>query len=266
MHQHRVNLGTPEDWTAFGTVMLVVVAIVAALYAKGQLDEARAARLSASKDAHELQVKASEDAHQLRLEQIQPNVVLFMEPGGADIHLFDLVLKNFGQTSAIDVRVNFNGAVLHRSSDDGPLSEVVRWPEVFPVLAPGQEFRISWDNSITRFANQELPDLHRAQVTYSDTHQRPLETEAVLDWGVYRQGLTTNVLGLHAMAKSVAAIEKVVQSFQEDQRGVLAAFVRSGSAKDAKRLKDLEEGRSARNAVLAKLTPRSVAERVDPDD
>ena len=264
---HAVAPGTPEDWTAFGTVGLLLVAIVAAFYAAQQLAEARRSREEATKDAYDLQEKANKAAYQLHLEQIQPNVVLIMEPGRADVHLFDLVLKNFGQTSAHDVRVSMGDSPLRRTSGDGgPLSEVVRWPEVIPVLAPGQELRIFWDNSVRRLDDPQFPDRHEAQVNYTDTHGRPLESQAILDWGVYRQGLTTTVLGVHSLAKAVTTMATVVASFQEDIHGGVAVYVRDGSAKDAKRIADYEAGRSANSALQAMLTPRSVAERDDTDD
>lgn len=104
-----------------------------------------------------------------------------MEPGGADVHLFDLVLKNFGQTATHNVRVDFGDTPLRRpSGDGGPLSEVVRWPEVILVLAPDQQFRLFWDNSLRRLDDPQFPDRHQARVTYADTHGRPLKVKRSL--------------------------------------------------------------------------------------
>src|SRR4051812_14441218 len=68
---------TPEQWSAFGTMLTAVVAIAAAGVAWAQVSHAR----------------------RIRDEQAQPNVVIDFEESALRTHL-DLVIKNIGQTVA----------------------------------------------------------------------------------------------------------------------------------------------------------------------
>ncbi len=43
----------------------------------------------------------------LKLEQVRPQVAMFMEPHAVDWHIIELVVRNFGQTAAYDVRFDF---------------------------------------------------------------------------------------------------------------------------------------------------------------
>jgi len=74
---------TPSDWSAFGTCATFAVAFVAAIYAKGQLAEART----------------------LRKEQAQPYVAVYMQASPGHQRQIDLVVRNFGATVAKDVQV-----------------------------------------------------------------------------------------------------------------------------------------------------------------
>ena len=44
---------------------------------------------------------------ELKLEQIRPHVAMFMEPHATDWHLIELVVRNFGENAAYDIRFAF---------------------------------------------------------------------------------------------------------------------------------------------------------------
>ena len=43
----------------------------------------------------------------LAAEQTRPHVAMLMEPHAADWHVIELVVRNFGQTAAYDIRFSF---------------------------------------------------------------------------------------------------------------------------------------------------------------
>ena len=240
---------TSENWTLFwvavtgaATAGLVVVALVAALYARSQLAEARTARETASRDAYELQkraaadalalqTKASDLAHALQLEQIAPYVVIYKEQSKADLNAFDLVCKNYGQTAASDVRVEYDPP-LQRTRPNAP-NQPMPWPECIPTLAPGQEYRAFWDTGVEHIQS-DLPKAHKAVVSYRDAHGRSLTTNAILDWTMHRTQSMLGVKGVHELAKAAEGMLQALRSYREgnsDNAG-MKIWVRDGNVKD----------------------------------
>lgn len=145
-------------------VLALVVALAAAWYAKGQLGHAR----------------------KLAVEQAQPYVVLSAQPTESDPDFVELVLRNYGATGAHDVHLA-SDPPLWQSASAGTTSEPVRLPESWPFLAPGQEWRTGWDGTYSRELVGGLADRHEVTVTYRDSKNRPLSTQAVLDFALHRQ-------------------------------------------------------------------------------
>jgi len=80
-------------WTGIYTIItfgLLVVAVVAALYAKKQWQIGR---------------EQAEDARTAQVEASRPYVVVAIEPSGASRHLFDLTVRNIGQRPALSVSI-----------------------------------------------------------------------------------------------------------------------------------------------------------------
>jgi hypothetical protein len=73
-----------DEWSAIAQGALVLVAVVAAWFARGQVTESK----------------------RLREEQVQPYVAVFARV--ARIGIADVVIKNYGQTAARNVRVAFD--------------------------------------------------------------------------------------------------------------------------------------------------------------
>lgn len=242
-----------DDWTAFGTVGLLVVAVVAALFARAQLEEARTARQAASKDAHDLLV-----------EQVQPNVVLYTEHNPAEDSFIDLVMKNFGQTIATDVRSAITPAPQRspKASRDGQ-TEAVAWPALVLTLAPGQEIRTFWDVSFDR-VETDLPDLHQATVDFTDSRGRPLSTESRLDWSIYKTRRWVDVRGTHHLAKATEEISRTLKSFGETDGHGAAVYERSGDEKDDRRRRQSDRIEALNDQLEAEAQPTDGASEETP--
>jgi hypothetical protein len=177
----------PDVWSALAAWVAVAVGIatviVAGSYAKQQVEkaqdqvrEAQAARLAQERQAQnalETQVRLANEAliaqakltqetlehdaaqaQKIRQEQAQPNVVLYTEMNPYVKQFLEIVLKNFGTTPAYNVKVAVTPALKATSDVPGEKLIDVRIPE-FPILAPGQEWRTSWDYSVGRKEYQE---------------------------------------------------------------------------------------------------------------
>jgi hypothetical protein len=157
----------------------------------------------------------------LKLEQVRPQVAMFMEPHAVDWHIIELVVRNFGQTAAYDVRFDFINpptvaAYEDRSFDGPPEVDELELPSELPLLAPGQEWRTVWDSSISR---EELGGAIRSRfdgtLTYYD-RPRPVggkgesrfwnkreefASKVLLDWGALQPAHRLDMLTSHDLAK-----------------------------------------------------------------
>lgn len=112
---------TADVVTATAAIGTLVVAVVAALYAKRQVESARG---------------SLEEARALRREQAQPYVIVSLEASLASPRLIDLVIKNLGTTAAFDVQLTSDPALTRVKQDE----YVQVWPGyTIPTLVPGQE-------------------------------------------------------------------------------------------------------------------------------
>ena len=118
-----------DGWAAWAAILLGVVALV---FANRQIKRNR----------------------RLVAEQTRPNVAMFMEPHPADWHVIELVVRNFGQTAAYDIRFSFSNpptvAEYENSADGYADITELQLPRELPVLAPGQEWRMVWDSALDR--------------------------------------------------------------------------------------------------------------------
>jgi hypothetical protein len=119
-----------EVWASIAQWVTVGIAAAATVFALNQVQEAR----------------------RTRERQTQPNVVAFADLNPQDWRWLDVIVKNFGQTAAYNVRLHFD-----------PWPTVMPWPHPqtgktvtrllvpeIPVLAPGQEWRTLWDRGENR--------------------------------------------------------------------------------------------------------------------
>jgi hypothetical protein len=140
-----------------GALLTAGVAIVAAFYAKGQLDEAKKAR--------------------------NPRVWAFLDPEPDDPQWVDLVFKNFGERPAFEVRFTIDPRPRESSDDEGnpiPIRDTPL-PDEIPLMPPGGEWRTRWDYGANR-AKSGLPDRHTGEITYRDRSGREYRKDLVLDF------------------------------------------------------------------------------------
>lgn len=137
--------------------------------------------------------------------------------------------------------------------------EFVKFPDVIPFLAPGQEWQTMWDLSGERLKS-DLPDKHDVKISYKGLDDKQLETEAILDWGIYKSKIYMVTYGLHDLAKAVREMGKNQKKWTDGLSG-LGVFTRDGHAKDARTLAKSEDFRrrhraSQESAKLQKLTTK----------
>jgi hypothetical protein len=176
----------------------------------------------------------------LRSEQAQPYVVVYTEESPAGPTNIDLVIKNFGSTAAIDVRVTFSAplesAVLEEYSP-------IQTPEVIPVLVPGQEWRTFWDTTQARDAASDLPSKYTAEVAFKDSHDKEsFRFRFELDWRVLIDRGFVQVYTHHDGVRALRDISKVLNDAKSPGRA-LNVVARDGDAIDAREILASEKRR-----------------------
>jgi hypothetical protein len=117
---------TAEGWASLAQWLTAAIALAAAIFALRQVQEAR----------------------RTRERQTQPNVVLFADVNSTDWHWVDVIIKNFGQTAAYNIRLEFDlwpTVMPWEHPLTGEIVTKLRIPRDIPVLAPSQEWRTLWD-------------------------------------------------------------------------------------------------------------------------
>ncbi|MDQ1536599.1 MAG: hypothetical protein QOE58_992 [Actinomycetota bacterium] len=192
------NLGS-GSWLAIAAWAAVVLGVVVLFYVNRQLKKNR----------------------QLKTEQIRPQVAMFMEPHAADWHVIELVVRNFGQTSAHDVRFDFVNpptvAIYEDNVEDGHRDVAeLDLPSELPFLAPGQEWRTVWDSAMSReqlggsirsrfdgtltYFDQPRPDRQKGNARFWNKRQE-FQSKVVLDWATLQPVQRLELMTTHDLAK-----------------------------------------------------------------
>src|SRR5215212_6683047 len=80
------------------------------------------------------------ETRQAQLEASRPDVIVTIEPSGANRHLFDLVVKNVGQRPALNASITLDPSPVRASEAQGhELAEARMLSEPVAMIAPGQE-------------------------------------------------------------------------------------------------------------------------------
>ena len=167
-------------WTGIYTLLtagLFAVAVVAALYAKLQWDNARG------------QV---EDMRMPEVEGRRPYVIVTVEPSETSRHLFDLVIRNIGYRPAEVVLISLDPPpVRARETDGHELSNAKLLNEPVAMVAPGQEMRAFYDSHLERNGRDDLPTTHRVRLSYQDSSGSKYTGESVIDINAMRGTMFT---------------------------------------------------------------------------
>lgn len=160
-----------DAWAALAQWATAAIALGAAIFARDQVLEARKTRRRVA----------------------QPNVVVYV-----DLHrvrgYIDLVIKNFGQTTAYNVRLKLQPLQTSFSTNHrGEKIESLYVPETIAVLAPGQAWRTVWDSAVRRAKHKgTLQDQYVGHVYFDDkmlpdepgksTYRNPISLDFKMFW------------------------------------------------------------------------------------
>ena len=189
------NVGS-STWIAWAAWAAIAIAVITLFFTNHQITRNR--RLAA--------------------EQTRPHVAMLMEPHAVDWHVIELVVRNFGQTAAYDIRFSFQNpptVAEYENAADGYADIVqLQLPRELPVLAPGQEWRMVWDSALDRAEiGSGIESRFAGTVIYYDRPAKPrgwrfwergrraLETSVVLDWAALPPVQRIELMTTHDLAK-----------------------------------------------------------------
>jgi hypothetical protein len=193
---HGVTHVGSSTWLAWGAWAATLVGVLALAFASRQI------RLN----------------RRLTAEQMRPHVGMFMEPHPTDWHVIEIVVRNFGQTAAYNIRFSFptppTVADYENATDSYADVVELKLPRELPVLAPGQEWRLVWDSALDRAEiGSGIESRFAGTVIYHDRPDRPrgwrfwrkgrpeLHTDVVLDWDALPPVQRIELLTTHDMAR-----------------------------------------------------------------
>lgn len=214
-----------QDWAALATWSAVLVAVVGGSVAFKQLGDTR----------------------RLRREQARPYVAVSLVPTRNEWVIFDLVVRNFGATSAHNIEVRITPRPERAIDKDDPNALGLVVPDVIPTLVPAQEWRTIWDSAFARY-DADLPRRHKAMVSYSDRHGEPYSDRYDIDWGTVFDTEVVRTYGIDDVAKPLEQISKTMSKWTESIHGKLSVVARDGDARDRRD----SERRDRRRAEQAK--------------
>lgn len=171
------------SWVSAGAAIgTLIVAVVAAAYAKRQLDGTRQAITRGTADANMTRKLQRE----LQTEQAQPYIAAFLDSSNPEKpYLVDFVVKNFGSTMATDVRIG-SSPQMDRSPRPPRMPEKhpLELPDVIPSLAPGQEWRTFWDATHLR-SKSDMAETYAITLEYSGIKRVRFRHQYRIDWGPF---------------------------------------------------------------------------------
>lgn len=202
--------------TALGTLATVVVAIVAAAMVVYQVWAAR----------------------KLNVEAAQPNVVMFMESNVNQPQMVEMVVKNFGSTPAHDVLITMD--VTPRRIFGGTIADV--WfPSVISFLAPGQEWRTTWDFAPRRMDSElKSEDRHEVKLVFRGIGREKRDSTSTLDWSQFKGRRFLEQRSIHHGVKALETIQKTLSTWSESGKA-LSVLVRDGDAIDEEERLETQE-------------------------
>lgn len=219
-----------DDWAAVAAVAQVATVLVAGwalTYARGQVKEAR----------------------ETRERVAQPNVVVYVDQHQVRRYM-DLVIKNFGQTTAYNVRLTMPPlqVVPYTSHLAGGQVTSLYVPENIAVLAPGQEWRTVWDSAV-RWENYEgtLQNQYVGHVEYDDrmipdkpSFCNPISLDIKMFWNTMWIERSQN----KGIESALSSIAETLQDYKDEDEGVWVYTATAGEE-----LARREEARQAREAL-----------------
>jgi hypothetical protein len=234
-------------WTGIYTLLtagLLVVAVVAAIYAKRQWDSARA---------------QIEEGRAAELETRRPYVIVTIESSEVSRSLFDLVVRNIGQRPAVTVSISLDPPpVRAREADGFELFKAKMLTEPVAMIAPGQEMRSFYDSHIERNGRDDLPTSHKVLLSYQDSSGREYTETSVIDIDAMRGAMFTPAKTVHDIGESLSEIQKTLKNASVlGRQGTLdvEASVERYAEQQKRLARELVERKRAREEFLHKVLP-----------
>ncbi|WP_431236706.1 hypothetical protein ACQ86B_17395 [Mycolicibacterium aichiense] len=220
---------TGDDWAAVAAIAQAATVLVAGwalIYARGQVQEAR----------------------ETRERVAQPNVVVYV-----DLHqvrrYMDLVIKNFGQTTAYNVRLTLPPlqVVPYTSHLAGGEVTSLYVPDNIAVLAPGQEWRTLWDSAVRRenykgtLQNQFVGhvDFDDKMIADKPSFRNPISLDIKMFWSTMWVERSQN----KAVESALSDIADTLRGYKDDDEGI---WIYTAGADDERSRR--ERQRQARDA------------------
>ena len=222
-----VGFMTADEWQAAGTLATFVVAVAAALYARGQVAEARRSRE----------------------EQARPYVAVYLEL--VDDSNLDLVVKNFGTTTARNITMTSD--IPMKRIWAGDVEDLLTF-DLMPVLVPGQEWRTMFDAGGQRFGQND--DVYTLTVRSSDSQLRQLPDEVfVLDWHTYENRIYAGKKTVDDIGTALGKIADDVHKWTDRSGNGMGVVSRDGDARDLRREQDRPAREARKSQTLGILRP-----------
>jgi hypothetical protein len=179
-----------EDWSALGTCVTALVAVIAALFAGSQVREAR----------------------RTREERSQPFVVVDIQPSRVWHNLLLLVVENIGATLARDVQISFQPALTTSLADSHlPSSALLR--EGITSLPPRRRIEMLFDISHDRL-KADLPLRYDVTVKFKDARGRSQEPlRYVIDLAVLYDLEVVQERNVHHAAEALEKVSDTLKSW-----------------------------------------------------
>jgi hypothetical protein len=154
-----------------------------------------------------------------------PDVVAYIDHDPKNWQWFDLVVKNFGQTPAYNVRAMLPPLPIppYLDPDTGKTIAHLYIPDTIAVLAPGQEWRTLW-NSLTTMDLSESPSHFVGTVEFDESMNggEPSRRNPIsLDINVFRNMLRfAEDNAPQKIADNIAAVAETLRSYNNIHDGI----------------------------------------------
>jgi hypothetical protein len=209
-----------EWWTAGRVVAAAAVAQLvvvgwAALYARGQVREART----------------------LREEQARPFVVVDVEPERRPF--MNLVVANLGRTMARNVRIEIDPPLQSTVYDSGGfgIARMKLFTEPIPSLAPGKRMVMLFDSLPARI-EAGLPDSYEVRLSY-EWDGGPIVDTQRLDLDLYRHQRLIWRDTIHHVSETLKKMDRRMDKWSAGYRGLLTLSLEEARRRDEEDIAEL---------------------------